>query len=79
MYSRKTMTKYEHARILGARALQISMGAPVLVPLEPHETDFLLIARKELAAKCIPIIVKRYLPDGTQVEFDANELEVDPI
>lgn len=76
---RKNMTKYEQARVLGTRALHISMGAPVCVPLKPHETDFLLIARKELAAGCIPMIVKRYLPDGTVEELDANELEVDPI
>jgi hypothetical protein len=41
------MTKYERARILGARALQISLGAPVLVQLE-GEMDPLVIALKEL-------------------------------
>lgn len=41
------MTKYERARILGTRALQIAMGAPVMVELE-GETDPLEIARKEL-------------------------------
>ena len=73
------MTKYEHARVLGTRALQISMGAPIMVDLEPHETDFVLIARKELAAKTLPSIVKRFHPDGTFEEFDCNELEVDLI
>ena len=73
------MTKYEHARVLGTRALQISMGAPIMVPLEPHETDFLGIARKELAAGCLPAIVKRYLPNGTYEEWDVNELSVDSI
>ncbi|PWU90806.1 putative DNA-directed RNA polymerase subunit [Trypanosoma cruzi] len=41
------LTKYERARILGTRALQISMNAPVLVALE-GETDPLIIAQKEL-------------------------------
>lgn len=41
------MTKYERARVLGTRALQIAMGAPVMVELE-GETDPLEIARKEL-------------------------------
>ena len=39
------MTKYERARILGTRALQIAMGAPVMVEIE-GETDPLEIARK---------------------------------
>ena len=57
------MTKYERARILGTRALQISMNAPVMVDLE-GETDPLQIAIKELREKKIPLIVRRYLPDG---------------
>lgn len=58
------MTKYERARILGTRALQISMNAPVMVELA-GETDPLAIALKELKAEKIPIIVRRYLPDGS--------------
>jgi DNA-directed RNA polymerase I, II, and III subunit RPABC2 len=57
------MTKYERARVLGTRALQISMYAPVLVDLE-GETDPLQIAIKELREKKIPLVVRRYLPDG---------------
>ena len=55
------MTKYERARVLGTRALQISMNAPVLVPVE-GETDPLEIALKELAQKKIPLVIRRYLP-----------------
>lgn len=40
-----------------------SMNAPVLVDLE-GETDPLQIAIKELREKKIPLIVRRYLPDG---------------
>ena len=57
------MTKYEKARVLGTRALQISMNAPVLVDIE-GETDPLQIAIKELREKKIPLVVRRYLPDG---------------
>lgn len=57
------LTKYEKARILGTRALQISMNAPVLVDLE-GESDPLQIAIKELREKKIPLIVRRYMPDG---------------
>lgn len=40
-----------------------SMNAPVLVDLE-GETDPLQIAIKELREKKVPLIVRRYLPDG---------------
>lgn len=58
------MTKYERARILGTRALQISMCAPITVELE-NELDPLEIAKKELREKKIPFIIKRRLPDGS--------------
>lgn len=70
------MTKYERARILGTRALQISMNAPVLVDLE-GETDPLQIAMKELAQKKIPLIVRRYLPDGSYEDWGSDELIVE--
>merc|ERR1719229_160867 len=67
------MTKYERARILGTRALQISMCAPVLVELE-GEKDPLKIAEKELRAKKIPLIIRRYLPDGSYEDWGSDEL-----
>ncbi|KLU84293.1 DNA-directed RNA polymerase I [Magnaporthiopsis poae ATCC 64411] len=67
------MTKYEKARILGTRALQISMNAPVLVDLE-GETDPLQIAIKELAEKKIPLIIRRYMPDGFYEDWTCEEL-----
>ncbi len=51
------MTKYESARIVGARARQIAMCAPVMVELE-GETDPLQIAMKELKQRKIPIMGK---------------------
>ncbi|CCD26907.1 DNA-directed RNA polymerase core subunit RPO26 NDAI_0J00150 [Naumovozyma dairenensis CBS 421] len=70
------MTKYERARILGTRALQISMNAPVFVDLE-GETDPLRIAMKELAEKKIPLVIRRYLPDGSFEDWSVEELIVD--
>ncbi|WVQ66422.1 hypothetical protein V866_002307 [Kwoniella sp. B9012] len=67
------MTKYERARVLGTRALQISMNAPVLVPVE-GETDPLEIALKELAAKKIPLVIRRYLPDNSFEDWKVEEL-----
>ncbi|CAG7837903.1 unnamed protein product [Allacma fusca] len=67
------MTKYERARVLGTRALQISMCAPVMVELE-GETDPLQIAMKELKQRKIPIIIRRYLPDGSYEDWGIEEL-----
>jgi len=59
------LTKYERARIIGARALQISMGAPVLIDLSLiPERDPVKIAMKELELGALPITVRRKLPSG---------------
>ncbi|KAL7579993.1 hypothetical protein ACA910_004983 [Epithemia clementina (nom. ined.)] len=70
------LTKYEKARVLGTRALQISMNAPVMVDLD-GETDPLRIAEKELREKKIPIIIRRYLPDGSHEDWKIDELLID--
>jgi len=69
------MTKYEKARILGTRALQISMNAPILVD-RGDETDPLEIARKELGQKKIPLMIRRFLPDGSYEDWHINELMI---
>lgn len=50
-------TRYERARIIGARALQISMGAPPLVEMDTN--DPVRIARYELESEVLPITVRR--------------------
>lgn len=70
------LTKYERARVLGTRALQISMNAPVMVDLD-GETDPLKIAMKELRERKIPIIIRRFLPDGSHEDWSIDELIVD--
>lgn len=70
------LTKYERARVLGVRALQISMNAPIMVELE-GETDPLEIAMKELRQNKIPLIIRRKLPDGSYEDWSVNELIVD--
>jgi DNA-directed RNA polymerase I, II, and III subunit RPABC2 len=70
------MTKYERARVLGTRALQISMNAPIMVELE-GETDPLQIAMKELREKKNPIIIRRYLPDGSYEDWGTDELIIE--
>tara|TARA_A100001035_G_scaffold180983_1_gene143941 strand:- start:12 stop:440 length:429 start_codon:yes stop_codon:yes gene_type:complete len=69
------MTKYERARVLGTRALQISMNAPVMVDIA-GETDPLKIAGKELRERKIPMIIRRYLPDGSYEDWNLDELYI---
>jgi DNA-directed RNA polymerase subunit K len=52
-------TRFERARILGARALQISLGAPILIDVLPTMVDPVEIAELEFAAGRIPITVRR--------------------
>ncbi len=57
-------TRYERARIIGARALQISMGAPVLIDVDKKEP--IDIAYIELEKGVIPITVKRTVLEKQQ-------------
>ncbi|KAJ2783818.1 subunit common to RNA polymerases I, II, and III [Coemansia javaensis] len=70
------MTKYERARILGTRALQISMNAPLMVKLD-GESDPYVIALKELRSKRIPFVIRRYLPDASYEDWRVMELIID--
>jgi len=67
----KKFTRYEIARILGARSLQLAMDAPVLLKLSAEEQDelnfdTLKTAEKELIADVLPITVKRPLPKKSE-------------
>jgi len=59
------LTRFEKARIVGARALQISMGAPILVEVSEGLSSPINIALKELNAEILPMTIRRTLPDGT--------------
>ena len=56
-------TRFERARILGARALQVSLGAPILIDLPASMVDPVEIAELEFAANRIPISVRRTADD----------------
>tara|TARA_B000000460_G_scaffold123765_1_gene87157 strand:- start:329 stop:772 length:444 start_codon:yes stop_codon:yes gene_type:complete len=59
-----TLTRFEKARIMGARALQLSFGAPSFIEIPKNATTSLEIAMEELNKRVIPIIIKRTLPNG---------------
>ena len=72
------LTKYEKARIIGARALQISKNSPILISNEQlgGETDPIIIAEIELREKKIPFIIRRYLPDGSFEDWPVKDLKL---
>lgn len=68
------LTKYEKAKIIGLRAIHISKGAKILVDytgiIDPIE-----IAEKELKEKVIPLIIRRYLPNGLYEDWKIKEFK----
>ena len=58
------LTRFEKARISGARSLQLSLGAPILTKIPSELTDTIMIARYELEKKSLPISIRRILPNG---------------
>ena len=69
-----SLTKFEKIRVLGARATQISLGAPSTVDITGL-TDAMDIARKELEEKCLPLVIQRKYPNGEVVEIPVSEMD----
>ncbi len=70
-------SKYEQARIIGSRALQISMGAPFLIKLKEEDLERIKynpieIAKMEYKEGVIPIAVKRPMPLSRNLEDETD-------
>ncbi|MSR86020.1 DNA-directed RNA polymerase subunit K [Candidatus Woesearchaeota archaeon] len=68
---KEEFTKYERARIIGARALQIAMGAPILLKMKKEDFERMKynpinIARKEFEEGILPLSVKRPFPEKSK-------------
>ena len=70
-----TLTRFEKARIMGARALQLSLGAPVFIEIPKNATSSLEIAMEELKQRVIPIVIKRTLPNGDYQHIPIDQFE----
>ena len=70
-----TLTRFEKARIMGARALQLSLGAPVFIEIPKNATTSLEIAMEELKQRVIPIVIKRTLPNGAYQNLSIDQFE----
>ncbi len=60
-------TKYERARIIGARALQLAMGAPLLIKRPKDLYNTVIIAEIELEKGVLPITIKRPKPAKLEI------------
>jgi len=68
------LTRFERARIAGARALQVSLGAPILVELPSRVSDPIDIALAELKEGALPMTIRRTLPDGSYQDIALIDL-----
>ena len=78
--NKETFTKYEIARILGARALQIAMDAPLLLKIEKERLeevryDPLRIAELEFNLGVLPITVRRPMPKKIESKLKGEKEE----
>jgi DNA-directed RNA polymerase subunit K/omega len=80
MVEAKEFSKYERARIIGARGLQISMDAPLLVDMKEEDLDGvnydpLRIAEKELDSGVLPISVNKPMPEKKEESIEKIKIE----
>ena len=68
------LTRFERARITGARSLQLSLGAPPLVRVPEHITSSIAVAVEEIEQKALPISIRRILPSGTYQDISIEWL-----
>jgi DNA-directed RNA polymerase subunit K/omega len=68
------LTQFEKTKILGFRTNQLSQGARPYIAVPQHITDIREIARMELEARRLPIILKRPMPDGTFEKWRLSDL-----
>ena len=70
-----TLTRFEKARIMGSRALQLSLGAPPFIDFSKNISTSLEIAMEELRQKVIPIVIRRTLPNGDYQNITIDQFQ----
>jgi DNA-directed RNA polymerase subunit K len=68
IWPKDKLTRFEVARLIGARSLQVSLGAPILIKTD--ESDPIKVSKDEFKEKMIPMTIKRKLPEGKEVVVD---------
>lgn len=72
------LTKFERAKVLGIRALQISKNSPPTIEVPAGVTKPLDVANLELKAKRLPLTIVRTYPDGVVEEWPVSQLALEP-
>ena len=72
IWPKDKLTRFETARLIGARTLQIALGAPVLIKTEESYNPIDL-AKMEFKNKIIPITIKRKMPSGEEVVIEVKK------
>lgn len=70
------LTRFERAKIVGARSLQLSIGAPLLIEPPEGATSSIDLALAELKLKVLPLTVRRSLPNGEYQDIPVQWLQV---
>lgn len=70
------LTRFEKARIIGARSLQLALGAPPFIKITPNMHNPIDIAISELDEKVLPINIRRTLPDGQYEDIPLDILTI---
>jgi DNA-directed RNA polymerase I, II, and III subunit RPABC2 len=77
--TREFYTKYEWTYLVGVRAKQLEDGAKPLVSLEGLKTSDPLfvwnVAKREIAQRKLPFLIRRQMPDGSSEYWSTQELE----
>lgn len=68
------LTRFERARIVGARSLQLAMGAPAFIPIEGAYRGPIETAMLELEADALPLSIRRSLPNGLTQDIPIKAL-----
>jgi DNA-directed RNA polymerase subunit K/omega len=65
---------FEKTKILGMRTNQLAQGARPYIQVPEHISDIQEIARMEIEQRRLPIIIKRFMPDGTSEKFRLSDM-----
>jgi DNA-directed RNA polymerase I, II, and III subunit RPABC2 len=78
--TREYFTRYEYTTLLATRAQQLAEGARPLVDLKSmKQSDPLFVwtvAKREIAQRKLPFIIRRQMPNGTSEFWSAQEMEM---
>ena len=76
--ARYVLSKFERTALEGMRAEQLARGSAPLVPVDPAgEFDPVAVARRELLARRLPLVVVRRAPDGRRVHIRMEDVDLE--